>query len=162
MLADEIDRLLETIDADACTIPLDAHCLVLALQPAGTESEFQAALGEEVERGELLREHHGFAVVGAEHARPHADGVRRFDRDGHGRDRGDILNGVVGRSQRRTGPDHVVGDTERGVPTVLGALGLITPILRTLGEVTLYPEAEWTAHRVLPETFVTCICDPQS
>ncbi len=161
-LADQGDRLLEAIEAHPRPIPLDAHRLVLPLEPSGPEAQFEASAGEEVERRELLGEHHRLAVVDTEHAGTDADRFGGFDRDRHRRNGGDVLHRVVGRGEGGSGADHMVGNTERREPEVLGSLGLVPPVLRTRGGIALNSEPERATHRPCSEPCVTCICDPQS
>ena len=145
--AQELQRLLETVEANAGAIPRHTHRLVLALQPSGAEAELEAAFGEEVEGGDFLCEHDGLAVVDAEDAGTDVDRARRLDRYGHRGDRREVLHRMVRGRQCGAGADHMVGDRERAEPGGLGAAGLLAPVLRGVGCIALQPEAERTYHQ---------------
>ena len=96
------DRLREPGDAHARTVEGHPGLLVVDRHPARADAELEAAVGEQIERGHLAREHHRVLVVVAEHER--ADAQRVGDgRDVRERDRGReiVVDEVIGHEERR-------------------------------------------------------------
>jgi hypothetical protein len=83
------DGLGETREPRGRWVEGQTHHRVVRLVPAGAESDVNPSVGKEIERGDLLREHHGIAVVVGEHESTHAEsrrgsgshGQRRYDRE---------------------------------------------------------------------------------
>ena len=75
--------------------------LVVGGHPSRTETELDSALREEIEGGDLLREHHRVPVVVAEDERPHPE--RRGGLGGHGQgdQRTELVLEVIRDEQRR-------------------------------------------------------------
>ena len=69
------DRLGEPRDAHAGPIERDARLLVVGRHPARADAELEPAVGQQVERRHLAREHDGMLVVVAEHERSDAQRV---------------------------------------------------------------------------------------
>ena len=110
----DLDRLLEARHADGRVVVGQPGLVVVGAHPAGTEAHFEAAVAEHVERGRLLGQHEGVAVVVAEDQRPHAQrggGRGHRGQGGHG---GELVAEVVGHEQR-------------AVAEVLGLAGLLGP-----------------------------------
>ena len=68
---DDLQRLDHAVDAHAGPVERDARLLVVVSQPAGADAELGPALCQQVERGEVLRQHRGVPVIGGVHQRPH-------------------------------------------------------------------------------------------
>ena len=56
----------EPLDPYRRWIEVDARRLVLPLQPTRTKTQLEPAIGEEIQAGGLLREHHRVPIVDAE------------------------------------------------------------------------------------------------
>jgi len=69
---DDGDALLETVQAHAGRVVGHARAFVVAAHPPGTQAELEPTVGEQVDRGRLLRQHEGMAVVVVEHERADA------------------------------------------------------------------------------------------
>jgi hypothetical protein len=89
------------------------HRGVLVCAPTSTESQFEAPVGEQVERRGLLREHGGHVVVDAEDAGTDAQRVGHRGRGGHRRDRREVLSRSARGTLRRPGPEVVVRQEQR-------------------------------------------------
>ena len=111
------DRLREARDAHARAVERDARLLVVGGHPARADAELEPAVGEQIERRHLAREHDRMLVVVAEHERTDAQRVG---------DRGDVRE----RDRRREiVVDEVVGHEERRVAERLGLAGLLGQLL---------------------------------
>ena len=94
-----------------------ARLLVVGGHPARADAELEPAVGEQVERRHLAREHDRMLVVVAEHERADAQRVG---------DGGDVRE----RDRRReVVVDEVVGDEERRVAERLGLARLLGQLL---------------------------------
>ncbi len=145
--ADERHRLRQALDADTGPFHGDAEAVVLGGHPAGAEAHLQAALGEEVDRGQLLGQDVGVVVVDGEDPAPDAQ-VRR-DPCGrhHGGDRRHVDGAVTGGVGNVTGPEVVVRGEERAVAEVLRPAGDVQPLLARADREGLQPEAERSSAR---------------
>ena len=76
-------------------------CLVVRGHPPGAEAELEAAAGEEVEGGRLLRDHDRVAVVVGQHHRPDVQRAWWRRRPPSARGAGPALVEVVGHGERR-------------------------------------------------------------
>ena len=111
---DHLDRLLEARHPHGRVVVGQPGLVVVGAHPAGAEAHFEAAVAQHVERGRLLGQHEGVAVVVAEDQRAHAQ------------------RGRGGRHRRQGGDGRqlvaeVVGHEQRAVAEVLGLAGLLGP-----------------------------------
>ena len=111
---DYLDRLLKPVDADGGVVVDHPGLVVVGAHPAGSEAELEAAVAEHVERGCLLGQHDGVAVVVSEDERTDAQRGRRRGRGGEGRHRSELVAEVIGHEQG-------------GVPEVLDLARLLRP-----------------------------------
>lgn len=91
----DLQRFLEPIDAHAGAVLGDARFLVVRAHPPGAQADLEPALGEHVERGELLGHDDGVPVVVAEHDGPDAQRLGGDGRGGHRRHGCQLLTEVV-------------------------------------------------------------------
>ena len=73
-------------DSPARTVEVESHRVVFDSAPAGTDTHFQTAVGQQIERGGFLGQHGRHVIVDAEH--PAAD-AQRLGVGGRRRHRGD-------------------------------------------------------------------------
>ena len=88
---EEGDHLLELVDPARRGLERDAHHPVLLLAPPRADAELEPAVGEEVERRDLLRQRRRLVVIHAEDAAPDAQRVGDRGGGGHRRDRPEVL-----------------------------------------------------------------------
>ena len=96
---DDLERLVEAVEALLQRRQVDAVGRALLLVPTGAEAELEAALRHDVDRGGHVREHRRVAVhvAGDEHSHPHPLG-----RLGQRGERGPALRGRGRSSPRRS------------------------------------------------------------
>ncbi len=95
------DALFHAVDPDARRVLDDAGLLVVGGHPSRAESELDPALGDEVEGGDLLCEHHRVAVVVAEDERADPERRRRLGGDRERDQRAELILEVVGDEKGR-------------------------------------------------------------
>jgi hypothetical protein len=129
--AHDVDGLAQALDAGVGIGLVDARDGIVVLQPAGADGHDEAPVGQQVDGGRLLGEHHRVPEVHTGDERPHLDGVGRRRR-GHDRRHGSELVA------------EVIVDLEAHVAEIFGLLGQIGPLLRRAGLGGLGPELERT------------------
>ena len=120
----------------------DAEALVLGGDPAGAEADLHAAVGEQVEGGQLLGQHDRLVEVDVEDAAADAQRGGRRRGGGHRGDRGHVDRPVARGLGDRARAEVVVGREQRAVAEVLGAAGGLDPLLAGRGLEGLDGEAE--------------------
>ena len=129
MRPDHLDGLLHAGNTNARSVERDTHGVVLILEPPAPESDVEPTSGQHVDRGQLFREHHRIAVVGAKD--PATDSDRRRGIGG-GENRGnrrEDLHPMAGGIKRRPGTDVMVSGVEDAIAEVLGLARLVAPIV---------------------------------
>ena len=96
---DDLDRFLEARHAHGRVVVGQPGLVVVGAHPAGAEAHFEAAVAQHVERGRLLGQHEGVAVVVAEDQRAHAQRRRGGRHRRQGRDGGELVPEVIGHEQ---------------------------------------------------------------
>ena len=109
---EEVHHLFQLVDAPATRRERNPHGAVLVGEVARSEPDLDPAVGEQVERGRLRREHGGNVVVHAEHAAADPEPRRGLGRHRHRRDGSEVLRQVVAAVVQGSGAEVVVGDEQ--------------------------------------------------
>src|SRR4029079_4993369 len=137
--------LFQAVDPDTCTIERDPHRGVFVPDPAGAEAELQAAVRQQLDGRNLLRQHSWHVEVDAENAPTPPDRLRDGGGRSHGWDRGQSLGAVC-----RTRPEIVIAEVDRAVAELLGTSGDRRPLRGRRGVRGLQAEPERShSHEVL-------------
>ena len=136
------NHLLQLGDSASRPVECQPHGGVLVSAPAGSDSQLEAPVGEQVEGCGLLRENGRYVVVDAEH--PATDAQRLGDRGrrGHRRYRREVLSGGARGALRGSRPEVVVGKEERGIAEILNLECGVAPLAGARGVGRLHGESK--------------------
>ena len=138
----ETDHFLEPRDAHRGLVERDARRLVFGSQPARTEAEFKSAAGEEVECAGFLGQNGRLSIIDTEDAATDTKSACGLGGHGHGWNRGDILDGMIGRFECFPRSDEVIGQMKGGVAQIFHSAGAIAPLLGRIRSIRLDGKTE--------------------